>query len=321
MSEYIKIGNKQLLVSLEWEEKEGKSKRQILAEIKKEAKESTNRFGYVSEFKKSEESGSNKGTCQYLLFPYAKNDVVLGSAIISDLFKDSIFVKKIDTDNIDEVQYWVCAVDNEGLVYDEGDRLITDEDELELFIEDMISLYEMKVVGFSEDFSFLDIDLDVELEDEFLDTYLDSQSYKIKEIVKERSVTQKNITRAALGVTGTIGLFLAFYENDMYQEFENDMFLDMLPSMEKELKKYKKINKVSRNKKVYSHNDYINLGKKNFSDYYNSTFFDNKEVIGNLLYLDNILNPFEMEWEFSKMIFKNNEFLIMYNKKRGIRTK
>lgn len=313
-SEYINIGNKQLLVSLMWEEKEGKSKRQILSEIKKEAKESEMRFGYISEFKESE--GSKKGACQYLLFEQGNTEVVLGSAIISDLFKDSIFVKKIDTDDIEEVKYWVCAVDNEGLIYDEGDKIITDEDELELFIEDMTALYEMNVVGFAEDFSFLSIELDVELEEDFLDSYLESQTYKIKELVKEKSATQKYITRVALGVTVAIGGFLAFYENDMYTDFENDVFSEMIVPMEKDLKKYKKANKKKGKgkKKTFSHNEYVGLGKKVFRDYYESTFFTNKEIVKNLLYLERVLEPYSMEWVFNKMAFKNNEFLIMYEK-------
>jgi hypothetical protein len=70
-----------------------------------------------------------------------------------------------------------------------------------------------------------------------------------------------------------IGGFLAFYENDMYVDFENDLFVEQIPSMEKELKKYKKLNKAKGRNKSFSYNEYISIGKKEFRDYYEKTFF------------------------------------------------
>ena len=313
MSEYIKIGDKEILVSLDWEEKEGKSKRVLYNEIKKEAKESGKRFGYISDFKKINDS-DKKGTCQYLLFPQGDDNVILGSAIISSIFKDSIYIKRIDSDNIEETRYWVCAVDNEGLVYEDGDRIISDEDELELFIDEMTSLYEMKVVSYEEDFSFLDIELDVKLENEFLDSYLDSHNYTIKELVKENTLNQKYLMSTLGGLTVFVAGFLTFYENEEYNAFENGYFDDQLSPLSKDLKKYQKANKKRGKKATYTQAEFSELGKKYFRDYYESTFFSNKEIVGNILYLDKILEPFAAEWSLEKMAFQKNEFLLMYDR-------
>ena len=82
MSEYIKIGDKDIIVGLEWSDLNGKNKRQVAADIKKEAKETNNYYGYFSELK-------NK-TSQYVLFPNSNEGVVVGSAIIADVFKNLI---------------------------------------------------------------------------------------------------------------------------------------------------------------------------------------------------------------------------------------
>ena len=183
MSEYIKIGDKDIIVGLEWSDLDGKSKRQVAADIKKEAKETNNYYGYFSELK-------NK-TSQYVLFPNSNEGVVVGSAIIADVFKDTVFIKKIETGNINTTKYWVCAVDNDGLIFEDGDRIFNDEEELELFINDMVSLYEMKVVSFTNSFDFSNIKVDHSLDSDFFESYLSDQNYKIKQLVRDNSINRK----------------------------------------------------------------------------------------------------------------------------------
>ena len=93
MSEYIKIGDKDVIVGLDWADLDGKNKRQVVTEIKKEAKETNNYYGYFTELK-------NK-TSQYVLFPNSNDGVVVGSSIVkiieNKLTKKNETIKLIST--------------------------------------------------------------------------------------------------------------------------------------------------------------------------------------------------------------------------------
>jgi len=313
MAEYISVGDKQLLISLQWKEKEGRSKRSILNEIKKEAKESHNRFGYISDFKKISIEDKT-GSCQYLLMPSSNDSILLGSAIISSVFTDSVFIKKIDSDNLEDSRFWVCAIDIEGLIYEEGDKIIESGEELEVFVTEMKSLYELKIVGCESDLNFLDITLDIKLDEDFLNSYLDSKEYTIKELIKEKTVNKKYIIGTIGTVAIIVGTFLAFYEDQKFNDFENGVFSQDITPLSKNLNQFKKENNKKGRKVIYTQKQYSNIGKKMFRDYYESSFFDNKDIINNITYLDTILEPFAMEWKLSKMAFEKNEFLIIYDR-------
>ena len=309
MSEYIKIGEKELIVGLDWSDIEGKAKRQVVAEIKKEAKETNNYYGYFSELK-------NK-TAQYVLFSNSQDNVVVGSAIISDLFKDVVFIKKIETGDINATKYWVCAVDNDGLIFEDGDRIFEDEEELELFINDMVSLYEMKVVSFTNDFDFSDIEPDIKLEDDFFERNINKPEYKIKQLVKDNTITRQHVMGIITFIVLSVGAFLFFYEDDMYNDIVNEVLLDEFSIMGKELKDYKKANKKDSRRKTFTQKEITELGINNFRDHYESYFFNNDEIINNILMLDTDLERYAMEWEFDKLIYEDNKFLLVYKKIQG----
>lgn len=309
MSEYIKVGEKELIVGLNWSDIEGKAKRQLVSEIKKEGKESNKYYGYFSDLK-------NK-TSQYVLFPNSNDNIAVGSAIISDLFKDVVFIKKIETGDINITKYWVCAVDNDGLIFEDGDRIFTEEEELELFINDMVSLYEMKVVSFSNDFDFSDIDADIKLEEDFFDKYLNKPEYKIKQLVKDNAISRKYITAITTAIVLFVGGFLFFYEDDMYNDIVNEVLLDEFSIMGKELRDYKKANKKNERRKTFTQKEITDLGLKNFRNHYESYFFDNKKIINNILMLDIDLERYAIEWEFDKLVYDNNKFLLIYQKING----
>lgn len=309
MSEYIKIGDKDIIVGLEWSDLDGKSKRQVAADIKKEAKETNNYYGYFSELK-------NK-TSQYVLFPNSNEGVVVGSAIIADVFKDTVFIKKIETGNINTTKYWVCAVDNDGLIFEDGDRIFNDEEELELFINDMVSLYEMKVVSFTNSFDFSNIKVDHSLDSDFFESYLSDQNYKIKQLVRDNSINRKYLLGGVAAALLSIGGFLFFYEDDLYNDIVNEVVMEDFSIMGKELKKYQKEIKKESKRKTFTQEEITQFGKNSFKDYYDSHFFDNKEIINNILLLDNYLERYAMEWELEKLVYDNNKFILVYKKIQG----
>ena len=309
MSEYIKIGDKDVIVGLDWADLDGKNKRQVVTEIKKEAKETNNYYGYFTELK-------NK-TSQYVLFPNSNDGVVVGSAIIADVFKDTVFIKKIDTGNINTTKYWVCAVDNDGLIFEDGDRIFNDEEELELFINDMVSLYEMKVVSFANSFDFSNIKVDHSLDNDFFDSYLSDPNYKIKQLVRDASINRKYLLGGVAALFLSVGGFLFFYEDQLYNDIVNEVVLEDFSIMSKELKKYQKEIKRESKRKTFTQEEITELGKQSFKDYYDSHFFNNKEIINNILLLDNYLERYAMEWELEKLIYDNNKFVLVYKKIQG----
>ena len=309
MSEYIKIGDKDVIIGLDWADIEGKSKRQVVTDIKKEAKETNNYYGYFSELK-------NK-TSQYVLFPNSNDNVVVGSAIIADVFKDTVFIKKIDTGNINTTKYWVCAVDNDGLIFEDGDRIFEDEEELELFINDMISLYEMKVVSFANSFDFSNIKADHSLDSDFFDSYLSDNDYKVKKLIRDTSINRKYLLGGVAGLLITVGSFLFFHEDDLYNDIVNEVVMEDFSIMSKELRKYQKSTKKEKRRKTFTQEEITELGKKSFKNYYDSNFFDNKEIINNILLLDNHLERYAMEWELDKLIYDDNKFILIYKKIEG----
>lgn len=309
MSEYIKIGDKDVIVGLDWADLDGKNKRQVVTDIKKEAKETNNYYGYFTELK-------NK-TSQYVLFPNSNDGVVVGSAIIADVFKDTVFIKKIDTGNINTTKYWVCAVDNDGLIFEDGDRIFNDEEELELFINDMVSLYEMKVVSFANSFDFSNIKVDHSLDNDFFDSYLSDPSYKIKQLVRDTSINRKYLLGGIAALFLSVGGFLFFYEDQLYNDIVNEVVLEDFSIMSKELKKYQKEIKRESKRKTFTQEEITELGKQSFKDYYDSHFFNNKEIINNILLLDNYLERYAMEWELEKLIYDNNKFVLVYKKIQG----
>jgi hypothetical protein len=309
MSEYIKIGDKEIIVGLNWSDKEGKNKRQIISEIKKEAKDSNSYYGYFSDTK-------NKNI-QYVLFSNSNDNISVGSAIVSDLFKDVVFVKKITTENINTTKYWVCAVDNDGLIFEDGDRIFDDEEELEFFINDMVSLYEMKVVSFENDIDFSSVNQDITLENDFLDNYFKDPKYRIKQLVRDSSINKKYLLSSLVGVTLFIGGFLFFYEDDLYNEIINETLIEEFSIMSKDLKKYKKEIKKNEKRKTFTQKEITELGIENFKNHYESHFFENKNIINNVLFLDNNLQRYAMEWELEKLVYVDNKFLLIYNKIQG----
>jgi hypothetical protein len=306
MSEYIKLGEETLLVDLDWSDKEGKNKRQNLSEIKKEAKENSLLFGYCAEIK--------NGVSQYVLFPSKEDRVVLGAAVISDVFKDAVFIKKAETEELDEIAYWVCAVDNDGLILEDGDRIFTDEEELELFVNDMIDLYEMKVAALKTESDDIHFDIDIKIEDDFFKNHFKDPKYKIKQLVREDSLNRKYVISGVFGLSLLVGGFIYNYEDPEYTAIVNEEFQSEMSAAGKKLRNYKKDLKTKVKYPIYKQEEFSLLGKKKFTDYYNSHFFDNDQIVNNFLYLDQTLDRYAMEWELKKIIFKNNKFRLVYER-------
>lgn len=309
MSEYIRISDRDVIVGLDWSDLEGKSKRQVAIELKKEAKETNNHYGYFTELK-------NK-TSQYVLFPNSNDNVIVGSAIIADVFKDTVFIKKIDTGNINTTKYWVCVVDTDGLIFEDGDRIFEDEEDLELFVNDMVSLYEMKVVSFANSFDFSSTKIDHTLESDFFESYISDNNYKIKKLIRDTSINRKYLLGGITGIMLSVGAFLLLYEDELYNDIVNEVVMEDFSIMNKDLKKYQKSTKKEKKRKVFTQEEITKLGKKSFKNYYDSNFFDNKEIINNILLLDNYLERYSMEWELTELVYDNNKFILIYEKIKG----
>lgn len=315
---YFSIGQQKILINLEYKSIALnsnsitlKSPRTLIAE---EAKKDNKHFGYIFDKYNNSMKYVILNNVELGLSDKNKKSFTIGTALISSIYKNSVFIKKLDKDSNDESidnKYWICHIDNEGDILLDGDIIVYSDEDLVKIVKERIDIFGSKIVGFTNELETLNIPDFTEVDLELLKIQSSKNLFNVIKIFKNDALKNKIIIGSFATLLLSLGFIQFVYENDYKKSILNREFETVYAEQFSKFEEYKtKITTINKKSKEYS----IEQGKIEFLDYYNRSFFSNSEILNNIYYLDSYMEEYAQEWKISKFIFKDNEFFITYEK-------
>lgn len=314
---YFSIGQQKILINLDYKSIANnansitlKSPKAVIAD---EAKKENKVFGYIFEKYHNSIKYVLLNNIELGLNDKNKKSFSIGSALIASIYKNSIFIKKLDKEANDdsiENKYWLCHIDNEGDILD-LDTIVYSDEELVSLVKSRTDIFGSQVVAFPNEVEFLNIDNYIEVDLDLLKLQTSKPNFQVIKVFKNDALKNKIIIGAFSTLLLSLGFIQFIYENDYKNSLLNREFETIYSEQLGNFEIYKeKINSINKKSKEY----YIEQGKLEFLDHYNKSFFSNTEILNNIYYLDSYMETYAQEWKISKIIFKDNDFFITYEK-------
>lgn len=315
---YFKIGEQKILINLEWQSVSVtansitlKSPRTIIAD---KAKSENRHFGFIFEKYNNGVKYTLLDNVNLNLNDKNKKNFSIGAALISSIYKNSIFIKKLDKEADDESienKYWICHIDNEGDIFPEGDIIVYSDTQLLNTIKERADIFGSKIVAIADDVELLNMPEYSEIDIDLLKMQSQKATFQVIKVFKNDALKNKII----IGVFSTVLLSVCYvqfvYENEYKNKILNrDFEITYSENFAKFEDLKNKLTEVNKNDKSY----YIEQGQIEFLDYYNRSFYTNTEILNNIYYLDSYMEEYAQEWKVSKYVFKDNDFFVTYEK-------
>ncbi len=315
---YFTIGEQKILINLEWQSISVtansislKSPRALIAD---KAKQENRHFGFIFDKYNNSVQYTLLNNIELNLNDKNKKNFTIGAAFIASIYKNSIFIKKLDKDANDQTidnKYWICHIGNDGELFPDGDIIVYSEDQLINVIKERFDIYGSKIVAISEEVEFLNIPEYTEADLELLKSQCLKILYQVDKVFKNEALKNK-ILIGSLAVGLLSFSYVQFiYENDYKNLVLNRDFEATYAENFSKFEEYKaQLTEVNKKTKDF----FIQEGKVQFLDYYKRSFYSNSEILNNIYYLDTYMEEYSQEWKVSKYIFKDNEFFVTYEK-------
>lgn len=315
---YFKIGEQKILINLEWQSVSVtansitlKSPRTIIAD---KAKSENRHFGFIFEKYNNGVKYTLLDNVNLNLNDKNKKNFSIGAALISSIYKNSIFIKKLDKEADDESienKYWICHIDNEGDIFPEGDIIVYSDTQLLNTIKERADIFGSKIVAIADDVELLNMPEYSEIDIDLLKMQSQKATFQVIKVFKNDALKNKIIIGAFSTVLLSVCYVQFVYENEYKNKILNrDFEITYSENFAKFEDLKNKLTEVNKNDKSY----YIEQGQIEFLDYYNRSFYTNTEILNNIYYLDSYMEEYAQEWKISKYVFKDNDFFVTYEK-------
>jgi hypothetical protein len=312
-TEYLTIGDKKLAIALNWKEIEGNSKRKLEANLRTLSIKSKVKYGALS-------PTIHEKTSQYVLIDtnddFTSEKTYPAASFLADSLKGFIFIKQIES-SLGNNKYWVCSVDSDGLIVEDGDLVIEGDEDLDDYVLEMVDLAGLKIATFEDDEQDVypdSFNIERKITKEFFDVFDDLNYIQIKLYHIEKKSYTKYIAAIVGAITLSTGSYMYLKDDSLYQSIIESEYASSSAKHVSTLSKWKKINKKNKKKKIYNQDGFVYLGKSQIRDLFESQFYTNKEVIENLSTMETMLPDFNVEWTLTKIAYTKNQFIAIYKK-------
>jgi hypothetical protein len=243
-----------------------------------------------------------------------KNKISLGSLVAKEI-TNSLFFKQIDN-----LSYWVCGINAEGLVMRTAEG-VCDEEELRDIIDDLRNLGDINLSCSEPDgdklFEGDEIDIvfnHITIE-EIISKVKRSKDDEINELIGTSVVAKKVVTFSVSALIIGVIYTLFFQVDPLYQDIIDGDFEKQLKITEKQYKILKK----EGNSKALQENFY-NSGRMIVSEEFVTSIYSKEEMVEKINLLFNNFPKYLVEWEldiieFNKEIDNSDiYFSVVYKK-------
>jgi hypothetical protein len=312
-TEYLTIGDKKLAIALNWKEIEGNSKRKLETNLRTLSIKSKVKYGALS-------PTIHEKTSQYVLIDtgddFTEEKIYPAACFLADSLKGFLFIKQIES-SLGNNKYWICSVDSDGLIVEDGDLIIEGDDELDDYVLEMVDLAGLKIATFEDDDQDVYPDsfkIERKITKDFFDVYDDLNYIKIKLYHIEKKNYTKYIAAIVGAITLSTGSYMYLKDDSQYLSIIESEYASSSSKYVSQLSKWKKKVKKNKKKKIYSQEEFVYLGKSQIRDLFESQFYTNKEIINNLKTMETMLPDFNVEWTLTKIAYTKNQFIAIYQK-------
>lgn len=311
----IKIGEKHFAIGLEWQEINGGNKWTIKRNLTTLISNDNGSYASLT-------TVIHNKTSQFVTFDksslsnFKDKDLYPAASVLAEEVKGHIFIKKIESDNVNENLFWTLSVDENGLIIEGEDKIIDGYEELEDKVSLMSDLTGLKVAVYADSKdeleSLFQIDKIINIASfDFFDEY---EYIKVKLYKKKDTKALKIFLGSSFAIGLSLSGYIYFQDDSKYQEIVGGDIIAPLNVYKSKIAEYKKYLALNKKKKTISQNDYLELAKTQILDTFESQFYTNKDIINNIIYLDQILPLYSVEWKLEKYAYTKNQFIIIYNK-------
>lgn len=325
----VKIGESEstLLVGLNWEKVDPKSRLFLPLAIKRLAIESNKHFADTNIVEKAEDSPARY---QYVLVDESdipENSKVVTGARFALACKEKYTVKEnqafVFIKIIDGGRYWISAITSRGEFLNEYETVVRDRFELgdkleELSLTETVNFAYLKteaaIKGLvnrflsDEDFS------ETSIPDEDIESIL-SNTAELKRVHKPSKIKVKKIgTGAFAAVAVTAGFFGWSYmsQSDAFSYLED---ASKIRDAERQESRYSKlITKSKTSSKTWSDESFRDATLDQFIEDYKRSLYDPLQITWVFREIEDTLPVFLREWKLENIQFVDNRFLVTYSR-------
>ncbi len=280
-------------VGLEWEQIFLQKSTNINNEIKQISKAKNKDYGCKI---------STDGILQLGLARPNNKGMPVAACFVSKALRDTIFIKKIN-----DVDYWVCNVQSNGLIPNGKEGIFGREQIFEL-IDELAILGNIKITCSEEDKiaifedEILDHDFTILSFESILEDNKKTSDDIVQLLTKEGGLIKKAGLALAIAAILGGGYYFVFTEDQLYTDIVNQELSAPLSSKEKQFKKI-----VQENQNKIADSLFNNSGKKMLKERVETNIYTKDEIFQNIRELYDTYPLYFYEWEFDSIQYQKSD--------------
>tara|TARA_R110001583_G_scaffold88876_6_gene230030 strand:+ start:1390 stop:3291 length:1902 start_codon:yes stop_codon:yes gene_type:complete len=347
----IPLGDKKLLVALDWEESEAKSALSYHFELGRKAKNENKKYGF-----KNQNFSDDSVYAQHFLTAKKRHfddGVIVGAGFIAEKVHETsptlfttIFISNVKHDEDDiltENEFWFVAISDNGYIFSGDDKLIVGNDELLASIaqyraisygvviyhidndeitSNLIASEYQKEVAVSNAVQAREAGEDDDpvklivtaINIDSLNIMLEETNAKLKVIYRESPIKIQKIgvgLAIAVAVSAAIGGWRFYEQIPAQQYFSDEISANRIGDAKVRADEGLKQFKKSKN---WNDQSYVTDTVESFNDFYLENKLTSEDVGNVMFYIERTLPLYAVEWQMSSITMNEGQFYVTYER-------